>query len=218
MPAIHAKPNLYVLAGVNGAGKSSVGGAILTQMGLPWYNPDTFARALVEELDLPQTQANSVAWQEGMAQLDEAIARLRPFAFETTLGGVTVCNTLRAACRTHAVRVWYCGLSTPAMHIARVRLRVSAGGHDIATEKIHERWTRSRANLVALLPFLTELGLFDNSHTVDKGRPIPDPNMLLHVREGVLRYPVDLARLAQTPSWAQPIVEKALEVTQPDGH
>jgi predicted ABC-type ATPase len=38
------RPVLYVLAGVNGAGKSSVGGHLLERDGLTWFNPDTFAR------------------------------------------------------------------------------------------------------------------------------------------------------------------------------
>ena len=40
------RPVLYVLAGVNGAGKSSVGGHLLERDGLTWFNPDTFAREL----------------------------------------------------------------------------------------------------------------------------------------------------------------------------
>jgi len=169
------KPSLYVLAGVNGAGKSSVGGAFLKQLKLPWYNPDSLARALVNELGLPQQKANSLAWQEGMAQLDEAIAQKKRFAFETTLGGNTVREKLRAACETHAVRIWYCGLHSAELHLARVQLRVACGGHDIPKEKIIERWDKSRANLIALMPFIAELGLFDNSASVKAGEPIPEP-------------------------------------------
>ena len=40
------RPVIYVLAGVNGAGKSSVGGHLLTRAGLAWFNPDAFAREL----------------------------------------------------------------------------------------------------------------------------------------------------------------------------
>jgi len=209
---LNRKPSLYVLAGVNGAGKSSVGGAFLTQRHLPWYNPDAFARALVTEFGLSQVEANSQAWKEGMAQLDHAISEKRPFAFETTLGGDTVRQKIRAACETHHVRIWYCGLSTPDMHVARVKLRVSRGGHDIPSAKIFERWERSRANLVALLPFLSELSVFDNSATVKIGKPVPEPKRILHFKEEVFVYPDTAAALASTPSWAQAIVERALEV------
>ncbi len=44
------RPALVVLAGVNGAGKSSLGGAALREAGLAWYNPDTYSRGLQERL------------------------------------------------------------------------------------------------------------------------------------------------------------------------
>jgi len=212
------RPNLYVLAGVNGAGKSSVGGAFLSQANLPWYNPDSFARALVTEQGFTQQAANSLAWQEGMRQLDDALANLTPFAFETTLGGATVCQKIRSACETHDVRIWYCGLSSPDVHVNRVRLRVLQGGHDIPTEKILERWEKSRANVVGLLPHLAELGVFDNSTQVPPGAPVPDPKRILHVNRGALLYPDSATALASTPEWAQPIVEKALELVDAHTH
>jgi len=208
----HDKPTLYVLAGVNGAGKSSIGGAFLQQDGLCWYNPDAFARALVTELGVPQSQANSIAWKEGMAQLDEALAHHRPFAFETTLGGSTVCEKIKAASVSHSVRIWYCGLSSPALHVARVRFRASRGGHDIPESKILQRWETSRVNLVQLLPFLVELSVLDNSAPVRSGEPIPEPGLILHVKDRVLLHPEHPALLADTPAWAQAIVERALEL------
>jgi len=206
------KPSLYVLAGINGAGKSSVGGAFLTQKNLPWYNPDTFARALVTEHGMPQVDANIEAWKEGMVQLDAAIAAKSRFAFETTLGGNTVRQKLLSACKTHNVRIWYCGLRSPELHVTRVRLRVSQGGHSIPKEKIFERWNTSRANLVELLPHLTELSVFDNSAEAAIGTPVPEPKRLLHFRDGTVLYPDTLAILADTPEWAQAIVEMALEL------
>jgi len=212
---LNRKPSLYVLAGVNGAGKSSVGGAFLTQKNLPWYNPDTYARCLVTEFGMSQPDANSAAWIEGMEQLDKALIEKRRFAFETTLGGNTVRNKLRTACETHSVRVWYCGLLTPEMHVARVRFRASRGGHDIPREKIFERWEKSRANLVELLPFLAEISVFDNSITAKPGDPVPEPRKLLHLKDSAILYPDNATSLARTPSWAQAIIEKALELAAP---
>jgi len=208
---LNRKPNVYVLAGVNGAGKSSIGGAFLTQYRLPWYNPDTFARALRTECGMSPLDANSEAWQEGTRQLDETLTRHQPFAFETTLGGTTVCQKIRKACETHHVRIWYCGLSSPEQHIRRVQLRVARGGHAIPTEKILARWQTSRANLVTLLPFLTELSVFDNSRDVHPGEPIPEPKRVLHIKDHSLIYPRTTTLLTDTPEWAQPTVERALQ-------
>jgi len=206
------RPNLYILAGVNGAGKSSVGGHVLSMLGLPWYNPDTFARVLVAECGMSQQEANIEAWTEGMVQLDEAVRTRTPFAFETTLGGTTVCEKIKAAAQTHNIRIWYCGLQSPEMHLARVQLRVSQGGHDIPKEKILERWQTSRANLIALLPFLTELSLFDNSAEVAVKQAIKNPIKIVHLRDGKLLHPKTTAELTQTPDWAQAIVEEVLDL------
>ena len=65
---------LYVLAGVNGAGKSSVGGHLLARAGLSWFNPDDFARALAERTGCTMPEANGAAWQEGMRRLEDALA------------------------------------------------------------------------------------------------------------------------------------------------
>jgi predicted ABC-type ATPase len=67
-----ARPVLYVLAGVNGAGKSSIGGHILERDGLTWFNPDKFARELKAATGCDQETANAQAWQEGMRRLDRA--------------------------------------------------------------------------------------------------------------------------------------------------
>lgn len=85
-----ARPILFVLAGVNGAGKSSIGGHLLARAGLPWFDPDRFAREIVAATGCGQTTANAHTWAEGMRRLDEALAARRNHAFETTLGGQTV--------------------------------------------------------------------------------------------------------------------------------
>ena len=203
-----SRPVLYVLAGVNGAGKSSVGGHRLTQAGLSWFNPDRFARELRAATDCAASTANATAWTEGMRRLDAALAHGQSFAFETTLGGRSVAARLRQAHRTHDVLMWFCGLATPELHVARVRLRVAAGGHDIPEAKIRERWTTSVANLIGLLPDLTELRLFDNSASVPPGAAVPDPVAVAVFQRGRLVWPAagDAAPLARTPDWAKPVL------------
>lgn len=84
---------ILVLAGVNGAGKSSLLGTWLEAEGLGWFNPDSFTRRLVEA-GWPLPDANAEAWQEGTRRLRQAMADGTDFAFETTLGG----NTIQVCC------------------------------------------------------------------------------------------------------------------------
>jgi predicted ABC-type ATPase len=207
-----ARPVLFVLAGVNGAGKSSIGGHLLDERRLTWFNPDTFARELVAASGCGQATANAHAWTESVLRLDEAIANRRNHAFETTLGGHTVAARIAAAARTHDVLMWFCGLTSPDLHVARVRARVAAGGHDIPERRIRERYPQALQNLIALMPALAHLRVYDNSAEAGIDRPIPDPAIVLEMQAGRLVWPApgDANALRRTPDWAKPLMEAAL--------
>lgn len=201
-----------VLAGVNGAGKSSIGGAFIEANGGRYFNPDVYARrAMVADTALDQTTANALAWNEGHRQLASAIADGRSYAFETTLGGNSIAETLLVGARNGAeIHVWFAGLSSPELHMARVASRVTAGGHDIPENRIRARFESSRSNLIRLLPVLASLHLYDNSAEHDPkagGRPIPV--LLLKMAGG---KPLSHAPLAKIPDWAKPILMAALSL------
>jgi predicted ABC-type ATPase len=203
-------PALWVIAGPNGAGKSSIVGEMIRESGGQYYNPDEVARRLRElERRLPAERANEIAWREGKRLLEESIEARRNFAFETTLGGRTIAATLHhAADCGFAIRMWFLALDSAEMHIERVTARVVAGGHDIPAEIIRERYTRSRHNLVLLLPRLESLKLFDNSIVAPvsgKARP----RLLLDWQNGSIR---NRDVLVETPSWAKAIVAAALKI------
>ncbi len=206
------RPVLFVLAGVNGAGKSSIGGHLLARHGLTWFNPDGFARELAAASGCDQETANGHAWAESLRRLDEAISLGRDHAFETTLGGHTIAARLAAACGSHDVMIWFCGLTSPDQHVARVRSRVAAGGHDIPEERIRVRYPQALQNLIALMPRLAHLQVYDNSADVTTGAAIPDPGLVLETKRGRATWPApgDVAALRRTPDWAKPIVEAAL--------
>ena len=209
-----APARLYVLAGVNGAGKSSIGGAAIRAAGGEYYNPDEAARALMAaNPGLGQTEANAAAWHQGRTLLERAIDQRLDFTFETTLGGTTMPRLLaEAASRGIEVRVFYVGLASADAHIERVRQRVRAGGHDIPEADVRRRYNRSLINLVHLLPVLTELRVYDNSATADPAAGhAPLPVLVLHMQRGRVVGPSDLTR---TPDWAKPIVAAALQLGQ----
>lgn len=208
---------IYVLAGVNGAGKSSIAGAAMRESGAEYYNPDEAAR-LVRRANpaLGQTEANSIAWHQGRRLLERAIAERLDYVFETTLGANTIPRLLAAAASSGIqVHVWYAGLASPELHIERVRAQVRGGGHDIPERDIRRRYEHSRLNLIHLMPMLTALRVYDNSVDADPaaGRT-PAPSLVLHMRHGKIMNPGDLAR---SPEWAKPIVAAAIKLASPPG-
>jgi predicted ABC-type ATPase len=207
--------SIYVLAGTNGAGKSSLGGALLLAEGGRFYDPDQAARRLrAANPGLSVDDANGFAWQKGAALLERAIAANLDFAFETTLGGDTITRLLQTAIEAALdVHVWYAGLASVEHHIRRVKARVAKGGHDIPEATIRRRYVASRANLIRLLPRLASLRVYDNSIEADPARGVaPRPVLVLHVDRGAIVAPADLSR---TPAWAKPIVAAALRVCRP---
>lgn len=209
-----ARPVLYVLAGVNGAGKSSIGGFLLTRDGLSWFNPDTFARELMEATGCDLESANVHAWTESVRRLDEAVAQGQSYAFETTLGGHTIAAKIQAATRTHDVIIWFCGLDSPERHLDRVRARASQGGHDIPEAKIRARYPEAQRNLIALMPFVAHLRVYDNSAEAATGDPVLDPVLVMELEQGRLVNPSanDRTALGRTPQWAKALVEAALSL------
>jgi predicted ABC-type ATPase len=205
-------PRIYVLAGVNGAGKSSIGGAAFRQNGGDYYNPDEVARRLMAaDPQLSEMEANSVAWQQGVRLLKRATEKRLDFAFETTLGANTIPRLLlQAASQGIEIYIWYVGLLSPQLHIERVQARVRRGGHNIAAEHIRRGYDRSRLNLIELLPYLTTLRVFDNSEDADPAAgKTPKPRLVLHLERGKIVNPGDLRH---TPEWAKPVVAAALKL------
>lgn len=202
-----------MLAGVNGAGKSSIGGALLrSRAGGDYFNPDERSREILAanpSLSLPE--ANSQAWHEGVQELEEAIRARENFAFETTLGGSqTILRLLeRAASEGFEVYIWYAGLDTPERHIERVRQRVGRGGHDIPEGLIRRRYHQSHQNLIRLLPCLTGVRVYDNSTEAVAPAEKPQPKLLLHSERGKILAP---AKRPSEPTWAQSIIAAAFDL------
>lgn len=205
---------IKVLAGVNGAGKSSIGEKNFVTKGAPVFNPDTVARKIRQlHPGISPILSNGQAWSIGKSLLEQAIDENRDYRFETTLGGNTIVSLLEKAARSgHHLHIWYCGLESVELHLQRVRARVGAGGHDIPEEKIRERWTRSRENLIRLMPVIHHLRVYDNSRPADPGRNIgPSPELILEMQQGQIRGPEDLTNV---PEWAQPLVAAAIRLAR----
>ena len=216
--SIEAVPaRIFVLAGVNGAGKSSVGGAALSSRNVPWFNPDLAARELRDaNPGMSADAADGHAWEIGRKGLERALAGGLNFAFETTLGARTIPDLLLAGARAGAqVHVWYAGLASPELHIARVKSRTTAGGHDIPDQKIHDRYSASRANLIKLLPHLASLRVYDNSVDADpKTGHRPQPALLLQMEDGRIVTHIALGRV---PQWAKPVLAAAIDADRARG-
>jgi len=89
---------ITVIAGVNGAGKSSIAGANIRSHGGEYFNPDEAARIIRSaNPELADDEVNGQAWQVGYEQQLRAIENDADYTFETTLGDASICDALHEA-------------------------------------------------------------------------------------------------------------------------
>jgi predicted ABC-type ATPase len=203
---------ITVIAGVNGAGKSSIAGANLRSNGGDYFNPDEVARDLIANTpSMSQQEANGKAWKIGYEQLLRAIEEGHDYAFETTLGGNSICQALHDAVdRGQHIRILYSGLASLELHIQRVKERVSRGGHDIPEAKICDRYKTSTFNMIDLIPICHTVRVFDNSESVYEGKP--SPVCLFSLSNGRFTDgPVE-----DMPDWAMPLAGIAMKIVGSD--
>jgi predicted ABC-type ATPase len=201
---------ILVAAGTDGAGKSAIVGEFLAAKGGTYFNPDLVARELIQK-GVPTEQANASAWKLGFNALQRAINNNEDFSFETTLGGNTIARELHQAIKASLkIYIWYVGLASPELHIARVRARVGRGGHEIPEAKIRERYPKSLANLVSLIGAAAEVHVFDNS--VESADGLPQTLLVFRMRGKRIIEPDLETLMTQTPNWAKPVVAAAIKV------
>jgi predicted ABC-type ATPase len=163
------KPTIYLIAGCNGAGKTTFAKEFLPHevKCLRFYNADEIARGL-SPLD-----PAAGAFKAGRLLLTEvrsSIARSETFALESTLSGKTYVHIFEAAlARGYELELHYLWLASPEQAITRVRRRVRMGGHDVPIADIRRRFKRSREHLVEdYLPLATRWVIWDSRWTKAK--------------------------------------------------
>lgn len=198
---------ITVIAGVNGAGKSSIVGANLRSNGGDYFNPDEVSQDLMaNNPSISQQEANGKAWMIGYNQLLRAINEGQDYIFETTLGGSSICAALHNAMDLgQPVRIFFCGLASPELHIQRVAERVAMGGHDIPEAKIRERWSNAILNMIDLIPRCQAVRVFDNSAPTNDGKP--SPVCLFTLSNGQF----DEMPIEAMPEWAKPLAATAIK-------
>lgn len=157
--------HLYIIAGCNGAGKTTASFTVLPEM----LNCREFVNADEIAKGLSPFNPEGVAIQAGRLMIDRILHLLKEgetFAFETTLATRSYTKLIqRAQKRGYFVTLLFFSLSTPEQAIARVAKRVSLGGHNIPTDVITRRYDAGLQNLFQLyIPVVDYWTLYDNSN------------------------------------------------------
>lgn len=156
--------NLYIIAGCNGAGKTTASFTILPEIleCKEFVNADEIAKGL------SPFQPEKVAFEAGRIMIERVNHLLKnkeSFALETTLATRSYKSKLIWAQENgYTVKLLFFWLPTIEMAVERVAMRVSEGGHHIPKDVIARRYIRGIANLFKIyLPLSSEWIIFDNS-------------------------------------------------------
>ncbi len=160
-------PNLYVIAGPNGSGKTTFATEFLRNYAdcPAFINADTLARGL------SGFSPDTVALKAGrilLEQIDAYAAKQMDFAFETTLSGTTYLARLKRLRESgYAIHLFFLWIPDVRLSLARVATRVKMGGHDVAEPVVRRRFHRGIANFLRHYQAVVDSWmLFDNSGSV----------------------------------------------------
>ncbi|MEZ4909404.1 MAG: zeta toxin family protein [Saprospiraceae bacterium] len=157
--------SLYIIAGCNGAGKTTASFTILPDI----LHCDQFVNADEIAKGLSPFKPESVAFEAGrimLTRIEQLFAEDQSFAIETTLTTKIYRNKIiEARSKGYEVILLFFWLESVEMAINRVRTRVSEGGHNIPEDVIIRRYFSGIRNLFDIyIDIVDQLVIFDNSN------------------------------------------------------
>jgi predicted ABC-type ATPase len=175
--------NLYIIAGCNGAGKTTASFTILPEIldCKEFVNADEIAKGL------SPFQPEKVALEAGRIMINRINDLLKEdlsFAFETTLATKSYKSKILSAKKEgFTVTLLFFWLQTIELAKERVATRVLEGGHNIPPDIIERRYLNGIKNLFSIyIPIVDELMIFDNSQMKSELIASKSENSLLEIR------------------------------------
>jgi predicted ABC-type ATPase len=167
---------LYIIAGCNGAGKTTASYTILPQM----LNCKEFVNADEIAKGLSPLQPETVSFEAGrimLTRIRELIDGGGDFAFETTLSTRSYLSLVREAqAKGFIVTLVFFWLESIDLAKRRVAQRVSEGGHNIPPDVIERRYGKGLLNLRSFIKVVDNWVVCDNTNGLSK--QIADGNRL----------------------------------------
>ena len=133
---------LYILAGANGSGKSTIAKELLPEENIVYVNADDIALQLCPE---NMQSVRIKAGKEFHSRISKLFNEQKSFAMESTLSGIGHIKTIETAHKLgYKVIIIYTFVDDPDACIVRIQTRVKNGGHPVPDEDVIRRYSRSK--------------------------------------------------------------------------
>ena len=184
---------LWVLAGGNGAGKSTFYNQYLAKYSIKFVNADLIAKDIDSEN--PETLSYDAATVAAKIR-EDLISQGASFCFETVFSHESKIDFLaQAKANGYKIILVYIHLFDSCLNEARVKQRVSEGGHNVPIEKIHSRIPRTVKHIKTALLIVDEARILDNS---SKDNPF---QQIIVMKSGNFEVKID-----PLPEWARDLI------------
>lgn len=174
MASSEHKPELIIIAGPNGSGKTSITRKFLHHEwadGTTYINPDQVAKNLFG--DWNDRNAVLQAANYCSALREKCLIKKRSFVFETVFSAQDKIDfVIRAKEAGFFIRLFFISTANPAINASRIANRVMKGGHDVPIPKIISRYYKSIRNCKTVAPIIDRLYVYDNSIDDADARPL----------------------------------------------
>ena len=198
MATAEHKPELMIIAGPNGSGKTSITQKFLHHEwaeGTTYINPDQIAKDTFGDWNDKEAVLKAANYSSDLRE--KCLAEKRSFVFETVFSAQDKIDfVIRAKQAGFFIRIFFISTSNPAINASRIAKRVMEGGHDVPITKIISRYNKSIQNCKIVAPIIDRLYVYDNSIDDVDARP------LFRLSEGVLAKQYTKI----IPDWAQNIL------------
>jgi len=159
-------PNLFIIAGCNGAGKTTASYTVLPEMldCREFVNADEIAKGL------SPFNPESMSLQAGrilISRVKELLSQKADFAVETNLTAKSYKNFIKKARgRKYRVGLVFFWLDSPELALSRVEERKRNGGHGVPEEVVRRRYVEGVRNFFEIFSkIVDEYIIIDNSNT-----------------------------------------------------
>jgi predicted ABC-type ATPase len=139
---------LYLIAGANGSGKTTIARELLSEEKLEFLNADEIAAKLNPDI----TKVRVKAGKEFFRKLAKIIELNKSVAIETTLAGQAHNKIIKKyKNKDYIIRLAYVFLANTEMCIDRIKVRVIKGGHHVPDADVLRRYIRSKINFLKII-------------------------------------------------------------------